>query len=620
MGDSNIKVKILISCHKESDAIVNSILQPIQVGTTLAKKRIEGILHDNEGENISDQNMKYCELTAQYWAWKNLDADYYGFFHYRRYLSFNKLEKSYNSYGNIIRKYITEDITSELALDEQSILKAIDGVDIVLPEKKDLRKMPIRMGRNMREQYESDGQLRFEDLDVMIHVLHEKYPEYDTIVDKYFRGNKSYLNSMYIMRKELFFKYCEWLFDILEECDKRLDTTEFSIERYRTLGHFAERLLNIFLIRLLECNNLKVKELQTVIFEDTTPVPNYKPAFNDNNVAVALSANEYYVPYVAVLLESIRQHISGNHNYDFIIMTKDIVQHSQKRLNAIFADNENVSVRFINVSRYEDFFSHVFLRGHFVIETWFRLLMPELLSNYDKVLYLDCDMVVNADIAELYDTDIEGYLLAACLDADTAGLYNGFEKGKRKYMDEVLKIKEPYKYFQAGTILFNLKEFRNTYTTQQMLEFASSEQWELLDQDVLNYLAQGKVKYVDMSWNVMYDWRYIREKEIIKRAPKYLYNMYLESRNHPKIIHYAGPEKPWNEPTCDFGEVFWKYAKDTEYSNEITKRLGGNYINNAESKLSNKQKMQKLLSNVFEEVLPKYSRRREVVKAVWRVL
>lgn len=67
-------------------------------------------------------------------------------------------------------------------------------------------------------------------------------------------------------------------------------------------------------------------------------------------------------------------------------------------------------------------------------------------------------MVVNADIAELYATDVDGYLLAAAKDADTAGLYNGFEPNKKKYMDTILKIKKPYDYFQAGVIVFNLAE------------------------------------------------------------------------------------------------------------------------------------------------------------------
>ena len=136
-------------------------------------------------------------------------------------------------------------------------------------------------------------------------------------------------------------------------------------------------------------------------------------------------------------------------------------------------------------------------------------------------------------------------------------------------MDKILKIKNPYNYFQAGVILFNLEEFRKTYSTDEMLKFASSYDWELLDQDVLNVLAQDKVKFVDMSWNVMFDWRNIRISEIISRAPKYLHDEYVQAHNAPRIIHYAGPDKPWQDPSADYAELFWKYSRKTVFYEQV---------------------------------------------------
>lgn len=140
-------------------------------------------------------------------------------------------------------------------------------------------------------------------------------------------------------------------------------------------------------------------------------------------------------------------------------------------------------------------------------------------------------------------------------------------------MDKILKIKNPYNYFQAGVILFNLEEFRKTYSTDEMLKFASSYDWELLDQDVLNVLAQDKVKFVDMSWNVMFDWRNIRISEIISRAPKYLHDEYVQAHNAPRIIHYAGPDKPWQDPSADYAELFWKYSRKTVFTNKLFSTL-----------------------------------------------
>ena len=79
-------IRIFIACHKPTYVPENPIFYPVQVGTALTEKRLEHMAYrDNEGDNISGKNPDYCELTAQYWAWKNIDCDYYGFFHYRRY-------------------------------------------------------------------------------------------------------------------------------------------------------------------------------------------------------------------------------------------------------------------------------------------------------------------------------------------------------------------------------------------------------------------------------------------------------------------------------------------------------------------------------------------------------
>ena len=208
--------------------------------------------------------------------------------------------------------------------------------------------------------------------------------------------------------------------------------------------------------------------------------------------------------------------------------------------------------------------------AHFKIETYFRLLLPQLLPYHHKVLYLDSDMVCLADISELYDTDVEGYLIAACKDPDTTGIYQGVEvdlgqPNKRHYMDEVLKIENPFEYFQAGTILFNLDEWRRSLDVEEVFAFAQAEKWQLLDQDVLNYFCQGRVRFVDMAWNVMFDNGGFRISDIISHTTPELYDAYLSAREAPKIVHYAGPFKPWMDPNCDFGHIFWHYARMTAF-------------------------------------------------------
>ena len=221
------------------------------------------------------------------------------------------------------------------------------------------------------------------------------------------------------------------------------------------------------------------------------------------------------------------------------------------------------------------------------------------MKNYNKIIYIDVDMIVQEDLANLYNIDVDGYLLAAANDPDTAGLYNGYQLDKKKYMDTEMKLKDPYQYFQAGTLVMNLQEFRKTYTTKEILDIAVSKKWQLLDQDILNVICEGKVKYLDMSWNVMYDYAGVRLNQIVRLAPKWLYDMYIEARKHPKIIHYAGPEKPWLCPECDFADEYWSYAKETTYYEKMLYRMSHYAANKEYEAIKERERRQTKVKTPF---------------------
>ena len=105
------------------------------------------------------------------------------------------------------------------------------------------------------------------------------------------------------------------------------------------------------------------------------------------------------------------------------------------------------------------------------------------------------------------------------------------------------------------------------------MKVAHAKNWQLLDQDILNVLCAGRVKYVDMAWNVMTDYAGIRIDEIIAKAPYDIFMEYKEARKQPRIIHYAGPMKPWNNVESDMAEYFWYYARQTEYYEVLLYRM-----------------------------------------------
>ena len=594
-------IKILISCHKQSIVPDSEIMLPIEVGADLRSRHIEGYIQDNTGDNISAKNKMYCELTAQYWAWKNLDADYYGFFHYRRYLNFSENKYSLDSWQNITEERLNDTCLKKYNLNDDCIRNLVETYDLVLSEEKNVAKMPDR-NASVYEQYKNGRSLNIRDLDLVRDIIGAKHPDYLYTFDEVMKGRKTCLCNMYIMKKELFHEYMSWLFDILFEFEKKADMSEYTVEGYRTPGHLAERLLTVFCWYMEKKKNLRVKRLQTVICLKTdqkmtlAQAKKTAPAFDANNVAIAVAANDYFIPYCATFLKSMAEHSNSDKNYDILLLSQDVSDINVKNVKKMLSAWKNISLRVLDPSVLIDQYTF-HIEGHFSKETYYRLVLPELLPNYDKVLYLDSDMIAMDDVSKIYDENIDGYLLAACHDADTAGLYNGYRKDKKDYTDKILKLKEPYQYFQAGVLLLNLEEFRKRYTTKQILDFAVSEKWQLLDQDILNKLCEGAVKYIDMSWNVMVDFAGIRINQIIALAPRWLNEMYQEARKNPKIIHYAGPQKPWFEPEMDFGIQFWECARGTAYYEVMLGRM------NEQSNKPGRMNKRKENNNIFHRGL-----------------
>ncbi len=575
MNRGQPKIKILISCHKPSVFLSNNILEPIQLNCANSKNHFKDTLHDDKGDNISKLNPMYCELTAQYWAWKNLDVDYYGFCHYRRYFNFSSNVYEEDAFGNVVEQYPGKYAIEKYGLDEDTIRSVIGDNDIIITTKKDIRNMPGD-AKTTLEQYQQAPLLHGKDILAVQKIIDEKTPEYSEAAKQFLNGPTTCFCNMYILKKEIFFEYCEWLFMILDEFCKRTDMDKYSVEALRTPGHLSERLFNIFLIKkTAENSNLKVKELQSVFFQKTDPQPPIEPIFKQKSVPIVMAANNAFVPVFATCLQSIIDTSSANNNYDIVLIQSDITPENKQILSGMVADHKNISLRFYDAATLLADYK-LEARQHISVETYYRFLIQEAMPSYDKVLYIDCDIIVKRDLAELFNTNVNGYMLAATLDPDFIGQYNGAYAMTKRYAEETLELKDPYTYFQAGIILFNEKEMRKAHTLTEWLNFCTRP-YRYSDQDVLNVFCQGHVKYLDMAWNMIYDCNHDRIEKVIKFAPKDIQTQYLAAHNNPNIIHYAGFMKPWHNPYEEYSQDFWQAARKTPYYEQLLYSMNTRY-------------------------------------------
>lgn len=279
----NRKIVILVSYHKPSVILDTKYLVPIQVGAENSVYNLK-MLKDNTGDNISDMNARLCEITAQYWAWKNVKSDYYGFMHYRRHFVFNDISETPDFGGQIFMKQIDDEYINKIGLVDDKIEKAVIGNDLILTPVIDVSKC---FAPNNEIQFASLNNLHAKDFDLICRILLDFYPEYYETVEQYRLGQNTYWYNMYIMRKELFFNYCSWLFPILFEADKQIDYSEYSIQEQRTVAFMAERLFSIYVKKLIKDNpDLKIKHLKMTFVENT----------EDNSVAQAIELNNKKKP------------------------------------------------------------------------------------------------------------------------------------------------------------------------------------------------------------------------------------------------------------------------------------------------------------------------------------
>ena len=234
-------VKIIIATHKKYQMPKSEIYLPVHVG---AEGKAElGFQKDNEGENISTKNPYFCELTGAYWAWKNLKSDYLGLVHYRRYFRGNfKIEVN----GKVKK-----------ILSEEQVEKLLQTNDIILPKKRNY------YIESLYSHYANT--MYVEPLDITGEIIKKDYPEYHAEFLRLKKRKSAHMFNMFIMKKELLDKYCEWLFEILFKLESKVDATKYDSFHARFYGRISELLLDVW----LNTNKLSYKEIKLESMEKT---------------------------------------------------------------------------------------------------------------------------------------------------------------------------------------------------------------------------------------------------------------------------------------------------------------------------------------------------------------
>lgn len=594
-------VKILISYHKPATLLKDEVLTPIHVGRALAtesskdgsmseedyKWMLDNMIGDDTGDNISHLNRTLNELTAVYWAWKNYDKlgnpDYIGFMHYRRHLNFN-IDKKYeeNEWGLIDNDIIDENYINDYHLKDDYIKELVGKYDILVANKWNVNNAK---SKNNYEHYKNNHKIK--DYDKALSLLEEKYPDYKKYIKDYNSSKYGYYTNIFIMKKEIFFDYSKWLFSILYNLDKNQERNSFEDIR----SYYSEWLFGIYLFNLIRTKNYKILELQRTFIFNLDIIIDIHPKF-ENGICVCFASDNNYAPYLAVTIKSLIENSSSNNYYEIYILNDNIEIFNKNRI--LEMANKNIYIKFIEINLYikPNIKDKFYIWGHFSRSAYSRFFIPIIFKHFEKILYLDCDLIILDDIAKLYNLKFfENELLLAAHDTimrlNTLKKDNSFEFWQN-HLKNKLKLKNIYNYFQSGVLLFNIKKLIKYNYTQKCVDVLTQIVNPLyVDQDVLNVICEEKIRFIDLNWNIEWCIPIYYSKEEIEFFEKNIYRFY-EVYNNPKIMHYCGHEKPWTNPTYPKANLWWKYARMTDFYEEIIYKNthNNNYYNTHNNRFS----------------------------------
>ena len=356
------KVKLLICYHKKDVLLKDDVFTPIHVGRAPARRRMgeddpqfkwlkENMIGDDTGDNISDKNSSYNELTAVYWAWKNYDKlgnpDYIGLMHYRRHFIFRESSDVVENVRGIDENYF-----KRINYNAETIAHLMDDCDYVAH---------IGHVDEVYKHYKENHHV--EDLDLAIAILKEKYPDYASTADAYLKMSFVNLCNMFIMPRDMFFEYCSWLFDILEEFERRVDLSEKRL-------FISERLTGIF-IEQQKRKGLRQKALSATFIQAPMHIPVAMP---------------YGDPFrMAVTMTSMLKNAEPDTYIDFYIL------HNGNAKKGEFSDfisrHDGNTITEINVP--EKLNEQGISYSQLEFPEHYPLILAELLGKVNKVLYLD---------------------------------------------------------------------------------------------------------------------------------------------------------------------------------------------------------------------------------------
>ena len=268
----------------------------------------------------------------------------------------------------------------------------------------------------------------------------------------------------------------------------------------------------------------------------------------NKEIPIFFTMDDQYAPYAGCAITSIIENSSKKYNYKIYVLHDGLNKENISKLSRLQCEGFEIIFKEMKegFEKITDRVENRLRCDYFTLTIYFRLFIADMFPEYDKGIYIDSDVVVPGDISELYNHDLKDNLIAASTDNSIQGIPQ-----LTKYVEEAIGVNR-LEYINSGVLLMNLKKMREIEFSSKFLNLLETYHFDSIapDQDYINAMCNKKILYLNEEWDAMP----AEGKEELK---------------NPKLIHYNLFQKPWCYDNVQYEDVFWKYAKKTEYYDEI---------------------------------------------------
>lgn len=281
-------------------------------------------------------------------------------------------------------------------------------------------------------------------------------------------------------------------------------------------------------------------------------------------IPIVVSPDDNYVIPTYIMLHSLIQNKGDEDIYDIVILANDLQKENSNFLKSLEKEGNNIRVRELTVG---DVFKQTeIVLTYISVAALYRLMLPKLLPEYDKCIYIDGDALIQGDISTAFHIDIRDNYIGAVRDIEAERYINEFDYEITPPTDA---------YVNSGFLLMNLRKMREDELTEHFKNL-SQKKFLFIDQDILNICCHGKIYFLPLKCNAMVKYRFLhyRMKEYANNVTDYFtLDEIYEAQDDPIMIHYAQPIKPWHCKYVYKGDDWRKYVKHEIKNAEANLRI-----------------------------------------------